>query len=223
LEASAHAVAWLGATIGLLYRLKHGPSLVPLWGSRILLLAASFVLLAGCLGTLNPLVTGKPLEGGPFFNTLILAYLLPAILIAFISGRLERIGWVSLKPLFGGFALLLALAYLTLQTKRYFQGPLLVEQALSDAENYAYSAVWLAFAVVLLIAGIWRRQATWRYAGLIVAALVIVKVFALDMAGLPGLYRIASAMGLGLCLLGIGYLYARFLQPSPKEAPAAAQ
>jgi uncharacterized membrane protein len=218
LEASAHAVAWLGATVGLLHRLKQGPSLVPLWGSRILLLAASAILLAGCLYTLNPLLTGKPLEGGPFFNTLILGYLLPAIMIAFISQRLDRIGWGSLKPLFGAFALLLALAYLTLETKRYFQGAVLTAPALSDAENYAYSAVWLAFAVALLIAGIWRKQPYWRYAGLIVAALVIVKVFALDMAGLPGLYRIASATGLGLCLLGIGYLYAHFLQPSQAAA-----
>jgi uncharacterized membrane protein len=148
-----------------------------------------------------------------FFNTLILAYLLPAVLIAYISQRLARIGWEGAKPLFGGFALLLALAYLTLETKRFFQGPVLTASALSDAENYSYSAVWLAFAVALLIAGIWRGQQYWRYAGLIVAALVVVKVFLLDMSGLAGLYRIASFIGLGVCLVGIGYLYARFVQP----------
>ena len=225
LETSAHALAWLGAAIGLLYRQKHESSPVPLWGSRLLLLGASAVLLYANLGALNPIVTGKPLEGDTFFNTLLLAYLLPALLIALIVPWLKRIGWGSAQPLFGVFALILALAYLTLETKRIFQGPVLTFEALSDAENYAYSAVWLAFALCLLITGIWRRQKYLRYAGLIVAALVVVKVFLLDMSGLSGLYQIASFIGLGLCLVGIGYLYARFVRPldaGNTEAPSAA-
>jgi uncharacterized membrane protein len=226
IEASAHALAWLGATIGLLYRQNHDPSPVPLWGSRFLLLAASAVLIFGNLGSLNPIVSGKPIEGEVFANTLILAYLLPAVLIALIVPWLGRIGWGGAQPLFGIFALVLALAYLTLQTKRFFQGPVLTLDSLSDAENYAYSAVWLVFALGLLIAGIWRGRKYLRYAGLIVAALVVVKVFLLDMSGLSGLYRIASFIGLGLCLVGIGYLYARFVQPldtpKPQASPAAA-
>ena len=46
------------------------------------------------------------------------------------------------------------------------------------------------------------------------------------MSGLSGLYRIASFVGLGFCLVGIGYLYARFVQPldahKPEAVPAAA-
>ncbi|MBL8906710.1 MAG: DUF2339 domain-containing protein [Rhizobiales bacterium] len=224
LESSAHALAWLGAAFGLLHRLKHAPSPVPVWGSRLLVLAASAILIFGNLGTLNPVVTERQIEGGVFGNTLLLAYLLPALLVALIVPRLGRIGWDGTKPLFGIFALILALVYLTLQTKRYFQGPVLTLESLSDAENYAYSAVWLVFALALLIAGIWRGRKYLRYAGLIVTALVVVKVFLLDMSGLSGLYRIASFVGLGLCLVGIGYLYARFVQPldAPKaEAPPA--
>jgi uncharacterized membrane protein len=224
LEASAHALAWLGAAIGLLYRQKHDPSPVPLWGSRFLLLAASAVLIFGNLSSLNPIVTERPIEGEVFANTLLLAYLLPALLIAVIVPWLGRIGWGATQPLFGIFALVLALAYLTLQTKRFFQGPVLTLDAISDAENYAYSAVWLGFALALLIAGIWRGRKYLRYAGLIVTALVVIKVFLLDMSGLSGLYRIASFIGLGLCLVGIGYLYARFVQPldMPKSEPPPA-
>ena len=219
LESSAHALAWLGAAIGLLYRQKHDPSPVPLWGSRFLLLAASAALTFGNLTALNPIVTERAIEGDVFANTLLLAYLLPALLIAVIVPWLDRIGWGGTKPLFGIFALVLALAYLTLQTKRFFQGPVLTLDAISDAEIYAYSAVWLAFALALLIAGIWRGRKYLRYAGLTVAALVVIKVFVLDMSGLSGLYRIASFIGLGLCLVGIGYLYARYVQPL--DAPTA--
>ena len=52
-----------------------------------------------------------------------------------------------------------------------------------------------------------------RYAGLGVMALVVVKVFVSDMSDLEGLYRILSFMGLGICLVGMGWLYTRFVQP----------
>ena len=46
--------------------------------------------------------------------------------------------------------------------------------------------------------------------------LVVLKVFLSDMSGLEGLYRIASFIGLGLSLVGIGWLYQRFVQ-KPRE------
>ena len=182
-EVAAHALAWLGAAIGLMHRQKAYTSPVALWGSRILILAASFILIVGALGSLNPVLTELPVTGGLVFNALILAYLLPALMLAIIAKDLDHIGWGKARPFFGGFALLLALVYLTLQTKRYFQGPVLVLDTLNDAENYAYSAVWLAFALALLVAGIWRNWRALRYAGLIVTALVVLKVFLLDMSG----------------------------------------
>jgi uncharacterized membrane protein len=82
---------------------------------------------------------------------------------------------------------------------------------LSDAEGYAYSAVWLVCALALFIAGLKFSRQYIRYAGLAVTILVVSKVFLLDMAGLQGLYRIGSFIGLGLCLVGIGWLYQKFL------------
>ena len=83
---------------------------------------------------------------------------------------------------------------------------------LSVAESYAYSAVWLASALALFIAGIRLARQYIRYAGLAVMVLVVLKVFLSDMSDLEGLYRIASFIGLGLCLVGIGWLYRRFVQ-----------
>jgi uncharacterized membrane protein len=112
---------------------------------------------------------------------------------------------------FGVLALVLVLAYVTLESKRWFQGPAMVLEPISQAESYAYSAIWLVTALLLLLAGIRLDNAPLRYGGLAFVLLTVAKVFLIDMSGLEGLYRIASFAGVGLCLVGIGYLYTRFL------------
>ena len=127
--------------------------------------------------------------------------------------------WLKFRPALGAFALVLALTYITLETKRVFQGPSMVAWSLSIAESYAYSAVWLLSALALFVAGIKLARQYIRYAGLAVIVLVVFKVFLWDMSSLEGLYRIASFIGLGLCLVGIGWLYQHFVQ-RPKEVEA---
>ena len=53
-----------------------------------------------------------------------------------------------------------------------------------------------------------------------VLALVVLKVFIGDMSNLEGLLRSASFVGLGFCLVGIGWLYQRFVRGA---APVPAQ
>jgi uncharacterized membrane protein len=161
---------------------------------------------------LNPVVTGQPVAGGFVFNALLLAYLVPVPLIMLIARRLDVIGWEKLKPAAHGLALVLLFAYLTLQTKRLFQGMLMTPWSQSLGETYAYSAVWLAFALALFVAGIQLASQPVRLAGLGVLALVVLKVFIGDMSNLEGLLRIASFVGLGFCLVGIGWLYQRFVR-----------
>ena len=72
--------------------------------------------------------------------------------------------------------------------------------------------MWLAFALALFVAGIRLARQPVRLAGLAVLALVVVKVFVGDMSNLEGLFRIASFVGLGLCLVGIGWLYQHFVR-----------
>ena len=48
--------------------------------------------------------------------------------------------------------------------------------------------------------------------------LVVLKVFLFDLSNLEGLYRIASFIGLGLCLVGIGWLYQRFVPGTPVKS-----
>ena len=47
--------------------------------------------------------------------------------------------------------------------------------------------------------------------------LTIAKVFLVDMSGLAGIWRALSFIGLGLVLVGIGYLYQRLLFPATRN------
>jgi uncharacterized membrane protein len=222
LEMAAHILTWAGAAYGLMHRQQMFSSFVSLWASRLLLLASAAGAVLLSLGALNPVVTGEPVAGSLWFNALLLAYLAPVPLIGLIATRLGAIGWERLKPVAGGLALALLFAYVTLQTKRYFQGMMMVPESLSLAETYAYSAVWLAFALVLFIVGIRLGRQPVRLAGLGVLALVVVKVFLGDMSNLEGLFRIASFVGLGLCLVGIGWLYQHFVRRPGDQRPQEA-
>src|SRR5262249_4212371 len=148
----------------------------------------------------------------PVLNALLVAYLAPAILVGLIAYWLPPI----IKAPFARIALfvialVLVLTWITLETKRFFQGPVLDLWAVSDAEYYAYSVVWLVFALVLMAVGLWRNTPWLRHGALAILILTVCKVFLSDMAALGGLYRVASFLGLGLFLVGIGYIYQRYV------------
>jgi uncharacterized membrane protein len=116
-------------------------------------------------------------------------------------------------------AVVLTLAYLSLQVARLYQGPSLSFGPISDAEQYTYSATWLGFGALLLLAGVWLQSKPARLASAAVLLLTIAKVFLVDMAGLTGIWRALSFIVLGLVLVGIGLLYQRLLFPT-RPAPA---
>jgi uncharacterized membrane protein len=83
----------------------------------------------------------------------------------------------------------------------------------TDAEQYTYSVVWLAYGVALLLFGIALRSQPARLASAAITLLTVAKVFLFDMAGLTGVFRALSFIGLGLVLVGIGWLYQKLLFP----------
>jgi uncharacterized membrane protein len=212
LEMSAHILAWLGAAYGLAYRQQLYSSFVSLWGSRILLAGSCLAIVGLNLLGLNPLMTGERIEGNALINTLWMAYLGPVVLLALMARKMESLSLGKWRGAIGVLALVLVVSFVTLETKRLFQGPYLIPEFVSDAESYALSAAWLVTAVALFIAGLkWNRQ-TIRYGGLAVMVLALLKTFAYDLWQLGGLWQIASVMGIGLSLIGIGWLYTRFVR-----------
>ena len=85
----------------------------------------------------------------------------------------------------------------------------------AKSELWAYSGAWLALGAALMAAG-WRSGLRGlRLAALSLVALVAAKVFLVDMAGLGGLWRVLSFLGLGLSLIGLGAFYRRFVVTAP--------
>jgi uncharacterized membrane protein len=213
LEISSHLLAWLGGAYGLLYRQEIYSSFTSKWGSRILLGVSCIGLIGLSLLVLNPIVTGDRIEGGALINTLWLAYFAPVVVLAFIARKLDAVGLLKWRPALGVLCLVLVVVFVTLEVKRLFNGPHLIAEFSSDAESYAMSAAWLILAVSLLIAGLRMNRKTIRHGGLAVMILALLKTFAYDLWQLGGLWQIASVMGIGLSLVGIGWLYTKFIRP----------
>jgi uncharacterized membrane protein len=110
-----------------------------------------------------------------------------------------------------GLALVTGFFWITLTVRQMAQGAVLNSGAVTDAEQYGYSAAWTLYGLFLLGLGTWRRSQMLRYASAGVILLTVSKVFLIDASDLTGLYRVASFLGLGLSLIGIGYLYQRLL------------
>ena len=73
------------------------------------------------------------------------------------------------------------------------------------------------FALTLLGLALTRKQRLFRVASLTVLSFATAKVFLVDLSFLEGLWRALSFLGLGMVMLGIGWIYQRhvFLAPHP--------
>jgi uncharacterized membrane protein len=149
--------------------------------------------------------------GGVFINLLLLAYALPAALALLLSYAVAGRRRPAYANTIAAAALVLALAYVTVEIRRLYHGPIPSGGNTSDAEQYTYSIAWLAFGVVLLGIGILFNSQRARLASAAVIALTILKAFLIDMSTLTGVYRALSFMCLGLVLVAIGWLYQRIL------------
>lgn len=93
---------------------------------------------------------------------------------------------------------------------------------IGTGENYGYSIALLLLALAGLTLGIRSGSRDLRLAGLGLLTFVTIKVFLIDAAALDGLLRILSFLGLGVALIGIGWVYRRFLTARPKASVADA-
>jgi uncharacterized membrane protein len=228
LEQSLQTAAWLAIAYALMQGHARAPRPVLLWAARILLcMAAAQVLLLQVL-IFNPFHGQVFIGAYPIVNLLFLAYAVPAVFAFLVVPLLRRQGAAAAALVAAGIGFLLSFVYLTLEVRRAFQGPVFDATPPENAELYAYSAVWLAYALVLLGLAIWMKRASLRYASLVALSITVLKVFLVDTADLTGLYRVVSLVGLGLSLIAIGYIYQRFVFPpratggkAAKEAPSA--
>lgn len=218
-EQSIYTLIAVGGSAVLMTLDMKSPSPVFRWGSMIVGTISLLSALFAHLITLNPYFTGELTGDWPFFNLLLLGYLLPALgyfgLAYYARGKRP-------EPYVYGLAAggaVMAFAWVTLSVRRFWQGPGLADwKGFDQAEMYAYSVVWLILGVGLLVAGSRFQAKSLRLASALLVFASVIKVFLIDMSNLEGIFRAASFIGLGAVLIGIGLFYQKVLRTIEKPA-----
>lgn len=202
---------------------------------------ATFGLLAAVTGA-NPLFSPSPffepglVLGPPILDSLMLAYVLPGALLIWVAGKLplppepaQGKGAAPWRALAVGMRLggaALVVLYVGLEIRRFWQGDFLGSGQVAQGELYAYTVAMLLSGLVMLWQSHARRAAGLRRLAMGVIAVTVAKVFLIDAAGLTGLMRVASFLGLGLALAGLAWLNrwasgAGMEEPPPGSPPGS--
>ena len=166
-------------------------------------------------------VAGTFLYGGPYsfldaglrlldFGAAVAFF---AVAAAWLSGRAYArtvgrfLGFCGLGTLF---------LYLTLETNSFLSA------YVAGLRAGGISILWSLFGLALILRGIARRERSLRYLGLGLFAIVVWKVFFIDLSRLDQFYRIVAFITLGILTVCGSFLYLRFqesfaLQAAGKE------
>lgn len=218
-EAAVIGLLWLGSAGGLYSRTAIRSDAFRLRLTAILGGLGTLTLTVFPLLLVNPLWQEKTSVGTlPVLDWLFLAYGLPTLALgaaAFILSR-QSDDKKRFAPFAAGAGVFYLLVWISLEVRHLFHGEYL-PGLMTDTEWYTYSATWLISGFSLLAVGVWQRSKVIRHAALALILLTVAKVFLSDMSSLHGLLRAGSFMGLGLALMGVGYLYQRFVMGAADE------
>jgi uncharacterized membrane protein len=104
-----------------------------------------------------------------------------------------------------------------------------VQRSVAQADQFETTTVGISilmalYSLMLIMMGVVQRKAINRILGLILMALVVVKLYLSDVWELGFLFRIVAFLGLGVLLLTVSYLYSRFrpvIEKLWKDEPSA--
>ncbi|MCR9212246.1 MAG: DUF2339 domain-containing protein [Proteobacteria bacterium] len=216
-EVSIQSVALLANGLGLYWLNKRNPSIVREWGWRILAVLGLVQLVFGSLGFFNPFFSPAGDVGNWYIlDWSFIAYVLPALLALGFKAlaKPDHEEYAKYGVISAG---LLVFFYINVQIRHFFvDGDIRIGEV-SKPEFYTYSLVWLITASGLMWGGIWKERKYLRQGALLLLLVTVIKVFLFDMAALDGLLRAFSFLGLGACLIGIGFLYQRFGKDDIRE------
>lgn len=210
-ELGTYSVAWLVYALALLLAFDHT-------GKRRFLQAGGIVGAAALVLTImlqgltaNPLWQSLEVHGVAVFNTLLWTYGAPALLAVLLAWTCQRLGLTIPARAAGASSLVLLFLLVTLEVRHAIHGTILAGGSTGSGELYAYSVVWILLALALLAAGVATRGVVLRVGSAAVMAVAVFKVFLVDTASLDGLYRVFSLLCLGASLLGLAWVYQRFV------------
>jgi len=173
------------------------------------LLTLSGLLVVKSFTAVNPFFEPINIGSWPIINWLLLLWLVPA-LIAIWASRLTK-SQHYLQKLFTALAGVMSVLYINAEIRHNWQGEFInIALPTSDAELYSYSLVWLVIGALVVVIGHLKTITLLQKLGLGLLALVVLKVFLIDMANLTGLLRAISFIGLGLSLVALSWLFQKF-------------
>ncbi|ASY62193.1 hypothetical protein SJ05684_c07300 [Sinorhizobium sojae CCBAU 05684] len=211
-EQSIYTLLAIGASGILMILDGRSPSMVFRYGGMALGTVSMLSVLAAHLVGLNPYFSGELLGRIPFFDLLLIGYLLPAFgyaVLAWYARERRPLPYVMALAISGA---VLAFAWASLSVRRFWQGQSVADwKGFLQGETYTYSVVWLALGVLLLVAGSRFNAKSIRIASAVLVFIAVLKVFLIDMSNLEGVLRALSFIGLGGVLIGIGLFYQRIL------------
>ncbi|RVU36776.1 DUF2339 domain-containing protein [Hwanghaeella grinnelliae] len=211
IEVSLHSLNWLISGTALYYRNIVRPRALHRIASRLFLGLGGAAVVGLQVLLMGPF-TGEAVGSSTFINTLLIAYLAPAMIVAVLAYLAQWGGERALARILAFAAAGLAFLWINMEVRHAFHGTRLDIGPTTEAELYTYSIIWLLCAAPALILGLIRDRRILRRVGLGLVLLTTAKVFLVDMGDLDGLYRVISFLGLGFSLVGIGFLYQRFFK-----------
>lgn len=211
-QATLSALPWLVLMLAQLYlaEVEEPPSKVRYGLSRVAGALAGLLLIAAVVPR-NPLfASGQPdaadLVVGPLLlDSLFLAYAVPALILLAACWRMPRLA-APIRLGFLGIGAALLTLYAGLEIRRLWQGNWLGVPGVKQGELYTYTLAMMTLGAGLLYQAIRHRSDLTRRIAMTVIGLTVAKVFFLDAAGLTGLTRVFSFLGLGLSLAGLAWL-----------------
>lgn len=96
------------------------------------------------------------------------------------------------------------------QASGYDVMSMLYKKTWKNQQQLSISFTWLAYSMLLMVIGIYRKRLNVRVLSIVLFGLTIAKVFFYDLSYLDTLHRIISFIGLGVILILVSYLYQRY-------------
>lgn len=185
------------------------------------------------LAFLRLFLVDSPWQGRPPFVPILNKYAIPALLIAgcvasaaIVSRRMLPRPDDADAALQGVFALggvLLIWMVLSLDTYQFFTAKMAEQGAdqshLQKMANTSLSIFWAAYSAFVLALGFRWNTSLLRWTALGLFALTLAKVFLVDMAGLPGLYRVAAFFVLSVMMGAAAWGYQKLEHSRRPEQP----
>jgi uncharacterized membrane protein len=208
-----------GAALAWLYR--RIPHRGLFYGSTALLLAV-FVRLA-----VNPeILLYEPRGDLRILNWYLYTYLVCAVsmfvaawwLSATSDKLLARLPRLSVLLPAAGVILLFLLLNIEI-ADFYSIGPTIVFRFGSTvSQDLTYTIGWLAFGLLLLVAGIYTKSRAARITAVALIAITTLKCFVYDLRSLRGLYLVGSLTGLALSLVLVSIALKKYVLSKPRDA-----